>query len=571
MGGEGQSGLRNGRRGSPLESYLPLGYFALALLLALAVLPSILRRAQPATSQSASLNPDAPPDKHASSIIASFGAASGDSAGAGSGNGGAPVGPGEGTGGGAPPPTSLAPRSCVKGFGNPPRQTFSLYSAPCAPAFTGNNGGATYKGVYPDEVRLQITPATTTASYTGRVPRTCDPPSCRETPQDRTYRVFQQWLNQNFQFYGRYLQLYLQAPENNGDSVSARGAAITADETYHVFGITTSQAPTAEEGIRRKLMVGNLPWFGDQYYVDHYPYAFSWYAGGTTMARFQNELICKQLRDKPVSFTDDPALRGKPRVYGLVWSEEFFVGVTGQMMRDDLKQQCGLDFARDVSYSYFTDQNASGLAQAVTTMHAAGVTTIACFCDFVAPATLTQSATQQAYFPEWIMSGVGDMDFNNNGQLYDQRQWGHAIGLSALETMMPVQNRDYYQAFKEIDPADNPDDTIGRYIFHELLMFANGIQLAGPNLTPDTMMKGLLKMPTRPPDPAWAVAGGFGPSDYTYGKYVALVWWDPSATAPDDGSVGAYRYVLGSKRFARGEIPASPVGFFTDGVTQVSR
>ena len=57
----------------------------------------------------------------------------------------------------APPPPPPRPRRAVRGrcFGDPPRQTESLYSALCVPAWTdGDNGGDTAPGVTADEIRV---------------------------------------------------------------------------------------------------------------------------------------------------------------------------------------------------------------------------------------------------------------------------------------------------------------------------------------------------------------------------------------------------------------------------------
>ena len=48
------------------------------------------------------------------------------------------------------------------------------------------------------------------------------------------------------------------------------------------------------------------------------------------------------------------------------------------------------------------------------------------------PIYLTQAATAQGYFPEWLVSGTVLTDSTVMGRQYDQRQWAHAFGLSVL-------------------------------------------------------------------------------------------------------------------------------------------
>jgi hypothetical protein len=105
-------------------------------------------------------------------------------------------------------------------------------------------------------------------------------------------------------------------------------------------------------------------------------------------------------------------------------------------------------------------------------------------------------------------------------------------------------------------------------LFRDLVQTAGAIQMAGPDLNPYTFWKGLLAFPRRPPEPKWAVAGGYGPEDFAYTDYVTLMWWDPAAIDPLDAkTLGTYRHVFGGQRYTDGELPTAPVPFFTDGIT----
>src|SRR4051812_14627838 len=76
------------------ERYLPLAYFALAILLVVFVLPTVLRQRPPQPSETAELSPDAPPNDE-QSIVASFNHGTSATAGAGTAEG---VGDGPGIG-----------------------------------------------------------------------------------------------------------------------------------------------------------------------------------------------------------------------------------------------------------------------------------------------------------------------------------------------------------------------------------------------------------------------------------------------------------------------------------------
>lgn len=559
--------MRRGRgASSQVERYLPLAYFAVALLLVAAVLPTILRSTPPPTDQSAALSPDAPPDPSRQSIIASLQLGSSGTAGSGPGQGNG------GPGGGSPPPpppppAAVAARACGSGVGNPPRQTFTLYAAPCAAAFNGNNGGATYRGVTSNEVRLGFVECSGNlhTSYTG--PTHDASPS--DSQVDTTFRVLEQYLNQRYQFYGRHLRFYQTNPQPCQET-DFRNAVVTADETYHLFGIDTSHDIAFQEAHRRGLLVGGQVGNADSWFSAHQPtWAFN--MSGTELTQLTTELLCKQLVGRSVSFTDPP-LRGTPRVFGAILLLDSDTAGDGASGPDDIqrpfRQQCGTQYDKIVTYDFYADSGTGNLSSAMAQMRAAGVTTLACFCDYFTAIATIASATDVSYFPEWIMPGTGLMDRNDNGQTYDPSQWRHALGITATEIPRPEADTDCYKAFREFDKSDTPSEAVCRYLFYPLIQYANGIQLAGPNLTPDRFMSGLLSQPPRAPDPEWSIGGGFSPGHYAYADYVSLVWWDPVATDPETASPGAYRYLLNGKRLRPGEIPTTPLPWFQSGITQ---
>ena len=126
---------------------------------------------------------------------------------------------------------------------------------------------------------------------------------------------------------------------------------------------------------------------------------------------------------------------------------------------------------------------------------------------------------------------------------------------------------DWYRAYKSIDPNNDPNESVAKYMFLHALQYVNGLQMAGPGLTPDNFLNGLFKMPHRVPEPIWSIGGGYGPGDYTYADYVSLVWYDPTMPAPDElGQPGAYRHLNGGQRYKIGDIPTEALPWFTEGI-----
>lgn len=65
----------------------------------------------------------------------------------------------------------------------------------------------------------------------------------------------------------------------------------------------------------------------------------------------------------------------------------------------------------------------------ITRIKEAGVTTVVFTGDPLAPATLTKVATEQGWFPEWIVTGTALIDTAVLPRNYDQRQWAQRVGL----------------------------------------------------------------------------------------------------------------------------------------------
>src|SRR5690606_5149598 len=76
-------------------------------------------------------------------------------------------------------------------------------------------------------------------------------------------------------------------------------------------------------------------------------------------------------------------------------------------------------------------------------------------------------------------------------------------------------------------------------MYQQLYLLAIGIQMAGPDLTPESFERGMFAYPAHTgPSGTWR----FAPGRYTPQTSASPLWWDPTAPGAD-GSRGAYRYV----------------------------
>lgn len=553
------------------ERYVPLVYLAFALVLVAVVLPSALRPPPPQANQSAEFSPDAPPDENTDSILSALGRAQ---SGTGTGPGGASGGGIADAGGDAGGGQGTRPRACPKGFGNPPRQIESVYAAPCASPFVGDNGGATYQGVTATEIRVALIMCTNVmASRQGLI----DENATDGNGRDRTLRAFQRYFNQNYQFYGRRLQIVSLNPKD-GDTCNEQAnkrMVVSADEDYNAFGIMADIGYTYKEAVRRKMLV-EAHWTAGQpdYYERHFPYMFSPTLDADQLVDANTEFVCKQIVGKTADHTDDPSITGKPRKVGLVaWAGSDW-GAPAEVYQDALMKKCGAKYDSVFTVDTFNESadSAQTWSSVITKFKVDGITTVQLGIDYVFGGQLANAASAQGYYPEWLVCGCFVWDSNIAIHFFvSSSQWRHAFGITAREVPRPLPETDWYRAYQSVEPNGTPDATVGFVVFPALVHLANGIQMAGPKLTPQTFMQGLFKVPSRPPDPVWSIGGGYSPGDLTHPDYVGFLWWSAADLAPDDSNgTGAYRHVWGGRKFKIGELPTEPVPFFRDGVTGVS-
>jgi hypothetical protein len=308
------------------------------------------------------------------------------------------------------------------------------------------------------------------------------------------------------------------------------------------------------------------------FYAERRPYLWSFTPDATTLVEMGAEYICKRLgKDKPPEYTDDTRFDySKPRKYGILAYDLPAYKDNAPRMTRLVKEQCGIqiDPESDVRYT-LEGGRVADLGSAMTKLKANGVTTVIYLGDLLSAVPFTAAADNVAYFPEWFLPGFGGVDTNAVlARQYSQTQWRHAFGFSVYEVPRPIDASECFRAYHSIDPDNDPDGGMCRYIWGHLVQLLGAIQEVGPHLTPETFEQGQFRIPRTPPEPPWRMAGGYGPNDYTYPDYAAEIWWDPTAPWAEDGRPGSYRYVDGGKRYRLGEWPAGPSKVFKEGVSR---
>jgi hypothetical protein len=537
---------------------VPVGYLIAAITAAALLLPTALRPPVDQQSSSAAFSPDAPPDDTPpEALLQAIRQASSSTAG-GTINDEAPPPEEPDTitvQGTIPPPKPRAVRNRCFGE-NPPRQTESIYSAVCVPAWTGDdNGGATAFGVDKEEVRIGLTIGESAAEPEGPIPWTF---SETDTDDMHDFIVWQTYFNERFEMYGRKMHFVL-AKQGITDEDQQR-QSVQKFKEFGTFAITAGgygQASAAQaESVRQHIIDFGSVLNPASFYRNNHPYAFSFIIDGSKARSMHTELACKQFAGKPPGLLNEKKdllmNYEQPRKWGLIlYQDESHYGGT-QAYEDDMAK-CGVTFAAKQEFNLTSSQE--NIAGTMAKMKNAGVTTIIIATEVYTPIVLTSEASKLQYFPEWVQIGL---EIPDSARLYDQDQAKHMVGLAGLEIPRTKTDRDYYRAYKEIDPEGDPADVA----FRSLQQIAGGIQGAGPKLTPATFWEGLQKLPQRVPDPIWSVGGGYGPNDYTYMDYGSMIWWDTAGKDPNSSSAGAWQFVYFGKRYKPGEYPTDPVPWF---------
>ena len=285
------------------------------------------------------------------------------------------------------------------------------------------------------------------------------------------------------------------------------------------------------------------------------------------------ELVGKQFVGKNAEYAGDPALQSQERVFGWVQAE---TELDEYKDRNDafeagLEEEYGAEIATRFTYLFDTANAATIATNTIARMKEAGVTSVLMSTDPLIPEQITQEATKQNYFPEWIIGPSALADTTIFGRTFDQQQWSHMFGLGLPAARMEREFTDSYTSYqwffgKEVGVNSQALLPAGPY---RLML---GISLAGPNLTPETYKTGMFRFPPETGDFLTSAHVSWGDAlwpetDYNDSDNATAVWWDAEATGKDEGGnegAGMIRFVDGGTRYLPGDWPTDPIPFFEE-------
>jgi hypothetical protein len=524
-----------------LRGYGPLAALALMLILVSLLVPSKAQKTEKISTDSTSSN------NSASSVIDTGSAGDTSSTGDAAGTAAPPAGGGNDAAG----QPIAAPSACAD---RPDQVSGDPYSPPCA-TFSGNNGGATAKGITATDINVAYRVLNekgfqqTLAALAGA--------SLVDTPDTikNTVEALGEYFSKNYQLYGRKIHFkYYDGQGSNVDELLGKGRdkaevdATTVDGMDVFADMSATSEPYAGALASKGIIGFGDPYLSQNWHDQHAPYIWSIATDGTKVANFAAEYATKKLCGGAADHAGG-SLKGIPRKFATFAPENSWYQESVQVARGTFTA-AGCDPGVNVEYQLDLGTMSNQAANLIAQMQSSGVTTILCGCDPIIPVFLSGVANRQGYYPEFIIVGTALTDTDIVGQLWNQAFASHAFGVSSLtEPTSPTKSLGYaaYKTVRQDEPAFSVD-----LIYYQMAQMAIGLQMAGPNLTVESFRNGMFAYPPRlGPAGVW----GFGPHDYTTADDVREIYWDPNAISNYNQRKGAF-VETDHKRFRVGEIPA---------------
>ena len=505
------------------------------------------------------------------------------SSGAASGGGGATGGGTGGGGGGGTNATASA--------GGAPGQLFhcgpdgrtvgpTYYMPPCTRVVAqGQNGGTTMPGVnsstinyifYVAQGNAQVNDILMTEGLAASTEQTCE-----------GIREFTKEINKRWNLYGRQF-VGLNGPGNHSGpaSVQANGGGSC---TYPFFqgqcsltppdppceraeaDLISSMhpaivlAPTADPAFYNELgKNGVVVWGGetepDSYHTQVAPFYWDVFESGTLTAQMDAEYWCKKLNGKRVEWAG--AGPGDVKTYGGIAQPApvrklaiLYPATNGDPTYKysvDLElslingKECNPAGGQNIEIAYQSDINTAEQQSNTTIaeLKQNKVTDVESFGDPIAPVFFSNTADTQNYHPEVFMSGMGLIDYDVLGQLYNHNVWKYAFGPSSLFDNVPFAQSDGSLAWQDAGNSGPPADQTINLNWAYFSAMGSVFQMAGPNVNPGTMRDGL-----------WGLAPRGGDQHHTLlyfkGNYTGIddmreVWWCSTQNSVINNHPGAY-------------------------------
>ena len=179
-----------------------------------------------------------------------------------------------------------------------------------------------------------------------------------------------------------------------------------------------------------------------------------------------------------------------------------------------------------------------GAAAAVTDMRSDDITTVILEIGLINTLLPDERRRRVSWQPEWTQFTAFAPRLQHHRPSLPPNQSAHTFRPLRVGGAAPPRQTECYQAYRSIDPDNEPDGSAWQPSGTRWCMMMNGIQEAGPKLTQKSFDEALFKLGHRFPPEPWAIGGGYGPDDYSYMDDMSEIWFDENAVAPNGGWAG---------------------------------
>jgi hypothetical protein len=444
------------------------------------------------------------------------------------------------------------------------------YSPPCI-SFSGNNGGATSPGVSASQINVTYRITSDSESFQQTL-ASLGGANIVDTTADieRTINALATYFNTHFQFYGRKLNIEFfngQGSITNellgSGQQQADADAVTSAQQLHAFAELNGASEPYGVALSQQHVVNfGVPYLSASFMAQYAPYMWSLDTESNDVVSATSELYLKSMAAGNADYAGG-SLQGKPRKVAIIAPSDPWYQTAAQSAVQEAAA-AGHPIADNIQYQLNLSTLSSQAATVISQLQNDGITTVFCGCDPVFPVYLTSRAAEQGYTPEWVVAGVALTDQDIVGQLFQQSEWSHAFGVSFNGATLPKQQTFGYAAYKQVSPSTEPANAVD-IIYAQMYEMAIGIQMAGPDLTPQTFENGMRAYPGSQAGAPNALYGtwGFPAGHFTPQEDWTFIYWNPNLTSPYNDKQGAYvfsktRTKIGS--YGGGPLPL-PQGF----------
>lgn len=463
---------------------------------------------------------------------------------------------------------------CVDGRQFDPKIDF--YAPPCVPKWAGgNNGGATFQGVTADTIKIvEYYPKGNAQVDT--ILKAQD--AYMDINQVKTFdKAVEKYMNDRYELYGR--KISIEVVQGNCETIPpdekclrSEMAGIVRDKKPYFFMWNTSLASQVFDELSQRQTPNIGGWhFREEFATARAPYHWDVQMTYTRMHKHFAEWYCKTMQG-PAKYGGTNALgqsvNGKPRVLGVIGTADPENIESMKTLRAELAK-CGAKIAHEYHYVQDISTAEQQRKAAVSKMREAPEsTTILCVCDLVAPTFLYEEESEEAYFPENVLSGSGFMDADPSGQSYGGTlgcptrtncAFENAFGLSSIDKQDPP-GQDFGARVWKLGggqgAAPGPAAVIAqRSEYWSAIGWL--IQAAGPQLTPQNMEVGAGRYGSRGGGTTGHPKRAFGPGNHGWNQDMRMVYWSTKTVSPYNNKAGSFVQV-GPTRYDLGEYPSSP-------------